>query len=180
MKDSDECTFLRIAFKRQTREREREYGRERGRGAAPLSEDESRRARKNLSVRIRVNFVSGIIRRAKEIGIAKNSRDTGVEFHMKYTRHLLPPPGLGPLQRRKRIINRTFSLSCPPCTGALLCTDPFSRSLLADEPRGSVALRFWPRTDRERPERPDQGARRPQTSQCYNLLYNLVRISRKY
>lgn len=29
------------------------------------------------------------------IGIAKNSRE-GVEFHMKYTRHLLPPPAGAP------------------------------------------------------------------------------------
>lgn len=47
----------------------------------------------------------GIIRPAKEIGIARNSWE-GVEFHMKYTRHLLPTPA-GPLQRRKRIINRS-------------------------------------------------------------------------
>lgn len=47
----------------------------------------------------------GIIRPAKEIGIARNSWE-GVEFHMKYTWHLLPSPA-GPLQRRKRIINRS-------------------------------------------------------------------------
>lgn len=37
----------------------------------------------------------GIIRPAKEIGIARNSWE-GVEFHMKYTRHLLPTPAGAP------------------------------------------------------------------------------------
>ena len=42
-------------------------------------------------------LAAGIIGRTKKtgIGIAKNSRE-GVEFHMKYTRHLLPPPAGAP------------------------------------------------------------------------------------
>lgn len=82
-------------------------------GLGKRDEDERERERKRWFLEMRVSrrltlLALGIIRPAKEIGIARNSWER-VEFHMKYTWHLLPSPA-GPLQRRKRIINRS-----PPC-----------------------------------------------------------------
>lgn len=115
-------------------------------------------------------LAAGIIRRTKGIGIARNSRDGGgvsYEIHATFT---ASTRRLGPLQRRKRIINRTFSLSCSPSHRPFLSLPSLQRASRLCKPFGSGREHRSRKAREARREGEGGGRRRHSATICFIIL----------
>lgn len=98
---------------------------------------------------------------------------------MKYTRHLLPPPAGAPAKTQTHYKQNflSFLLVYPL---PLVVRPPLHRSFLSLSNERRSCSPSLVATKRSRRVRRKKGRGHSRHEQCYNLLYNLVRISRKY